>query len=749
MHGETLARSALLVIVGFIVILVPQILFAQIPNGPDLVSQWNGLVQDCKLVKEIPQCMIKGKIIIQNQGNVTADDSTLGIFMSDDAVVQPEDTSLKEIAIRSLKPGKMRKVNVKIQLPSGVGSANKFVIGIVDTNNVVTEADETNNAAVFGPFPSGDEYFPFAEGSVWSYQGTITGNLEPSTSYINTVRITGQHMVEGVLTTVFSETNSSNSGTPMESYLLKDNIGISYYGGSGTSDFAPLFITPFYQLLFPVKIKSTIKQSRQGVDIGEDLDGDGINETADVTVKVSPAGFEDVSTTTGTFTDCLKIVSTMTLKVSLSAYPSRSVSIKITATEWYSSGIGAVKRSSQLQARIPGAKLIESLVVEELVGYAVDGQKKGRLHFLIAENTRTNSDPVIARIGSDGTNYLVAYECQYCSPPSYQGVILDAKGLKVASFTACEWWSPTYVQCSVQDVAFDGSNYLLQVISAYPSPVYGLRVSPIGTLVDASPGFQISSEGFPSAAVIAFGGQNYLGVWLVGVNGYTEYHLRGAMVTPTGEVGQEFLIRGGDSGKGPPSVAFDGVNYLVTWSETDGVGGPPNIFGTRITNDGIILDPYMLAISTAPSQELPPELTFDGTNYLAVWQNTNSVNMGIYGSRISPDGSLLDGPADLGGFAISGDQNLHQVKVAFDGENYFTVMSSGINSNEIVGIKVTPEGEVIYYPTSGPIIPLTPPCHGWCALSTPNIFSNHESVLITYTSNIEGITNIDGILIFP
>jgi hypothetical protein len=438
MHSETLVRSALQGIVSFIVILVPQFLFSQIPNGPDLVSQWNGLTQDCKPVKEIPQCKIKGKIIIQNQGNVTADDSTFGIFMSDDAVIQPEDTVLKEIPIQSLKPGQMKKVTVKIQLPPRVGSANKYVIGIVDTNNVVTEADETNNIAVFGPLPSGDEYFPFTVGSTWAYQGTITGNLETPATYINMVKVTEQHMVEGILTTVFSETNSSNSGTPMESYLLKDNIGITYHGSSGTSDFTPLFITPFYQILFPVKIKSMIKQSRQGIDIGEDLDGDGINETADVNVKVTPAGYEDVSTPVSAFSGCLKIVSTTTLKVQLSAYPGRSVTIKVIATEWFASGIGAVKRTSQLQARVPGSRAIKSLVVEELVGYTVGEQKKGRIHITIAEDVVQGSSqtsyPGRASIASDGSNFLVLYPCDTCSPAGLWGTIISSVGEKLNSF---------------------------------------------------------------------------------------------------------------------------------------------------------------------------------------------------------------------------------------------------------------------------------------------------------------------------
>ena len=315
---------------------------------------------------------------------------------------------------------------------------------------------------------------------------------------------------------------------------MKDNVGITYYGGTETSDFASFPLIPFYQVLFPVKIKSSIKGSRQGIDTGQDLDGDGITETADVNVKIASTGFEDVSTPVGEFTDCLKVVSTITLKVQSSAYPGRSFSVKVTGTEWYASGIGAVRRNIQLKVRAPGDKAIERLVVEDLIGYAVDGQKKGKIHITIAENISNHGtftlEPTRTSISSDGTNFFVLYPCDDCSPAGLRGTILSGVGEKLASVV--------FPVSSIAAVAFDGTNYL--VVTGREHQFLGFRVSPSGAILDPTDGFQISS-GEMYMYDVAFGKDNYLAVW----NNWTDatsHGIYGAIITTDGQVGAEFPI---------------------------------------------------------------------------------------------------------------------------------------------------------------------------------------------------------------
>ena len=756
MNGKnmlTLATPSILCFLG--TFLIPFVLFAQVSSGPDLVGQWENLTQDCKLVKEMPQCMIKGKLVIRNQGDVSAEGSKLVIILSGDSVVQPEDTILKEIDVRPLKSGQARKTNVKIALPPGMGSANQYVIGVFDPDNLVTEADETNNAAVFGPFPSGDEYFPFTVGSVWSYQGSITGNLEPPTTYINTVKITGQHMVGGVLTTVFAD--SSNSATPLESYYLKDNSGIMYYGGSGASNFTPFF-DPSYQFLFPVKIKSTIKQSRQRVDIGEDLDGDGINEIASLKVKTTPTDYEDISTPAGLFTNCLKIVSTMTLKVQSSAYPGRSVPIDIITTEWNASGIGAVRRSSQVQVRVPGPEDIESLVVEDLLGYAVDGEKNGQIHLVIAEDVVDGSSdttyPGQASISSDGTNFLVMYPCDKCSPTGLWGTILSGVGEKLSSFVVPVPVRNQGDKLPPAAVAFDGTNYL--IVIGRDGQLQGFRVSPSGTILDPIEGFLISLGSSLSNQPVAFGKDNYLVVW----GKYTsEYDIYGALVTTGGIVVAEFPIYVTPGEDVSPSVAFDGTNYLVVWQSR--YGWPEehwDIKGTRVTTDGEVLDPEGITISTGAGYRESPQLSFDGTNYLAVWHDTRNdhdgfpYNSDIYGTRITTDGVLLDGSPDTGGIAINtAPFPKYHPSVTFDGEKFLIAWEISLFYQPPVGIfaaVVTPAGEIIDYTEAGLGIPINDLSRSdtTTRFVNPSIFSNGVSSLATYTRMVETIGEKNDIL---
>ena len=92
-----------------------------------------------------------------------------------------------------------------------------------------------------------------------------------------------------------------------------------------------------------------------------------------------------------------------------------------------------------------------------------------------------------------------------------------------------------------------------------------------------------------------------------------------------------------------PSVAFDGTNYLVVWVGLD-INDRQIIHGKRISQNGTLLDESPIQVST--EQAGAPSVAFDGANYVVAWENYRlKTPSDIYGARVSPDGTVLDGEA--------------------------------------------------------------------------------------------------------
>ncbi len=287
----------------------------------------------------------------------------------------------------------------------------------------------------------------------------------------------------------------------------------------------------------------------------------------------------------------------------------------------------------------------------------------------------------------------------------------------------------------------------------------GARVSPSGTMHDGPDGFQISAgsggDGYPVA--VAFGDTNYLAVW----GGAS---LRGALVTKDGLVSSEFPISGRSSAQQEPSLAFDGTNYMVVWRDTVGQNyDDADIYAARVSAVGTVLDPQGIPVSTATSKQSVPKIAYDGTNYFAVW--LDSRNSGypsykdIYGARITPDGVLLDGPSRTGGFAINtnrySDNENMGASLIFDGSNYFVVWNvySYVCRNPagIFGARVSSSGVLIDGPSEGMGIVLSGSPPNCSSYGGANIVFSGQNSLLTWVWSRTGTAPpaIEGVLIDP
>ena len=130
-----------------------------------------------------------------------------------------------------------------------------------------------------------------------------------------------------------------------------------------------------------VELRSPVQQNdqyivfeRNGFNFGEDVDGDGRSETADVAVFRRVVGLEDLNVRGVTFAGTVR-VDTMTRLRLIPTGGTAPATGEFIQSDWYAPGVGIVKR----QARVMGSTLPVELE-EELVTW--DGITAGSARWL-------------------------------------------------------------------------------------------------------------------------------------------------------------------------------------------------------------------------------------------------------------------------------------------------------------------------------------------------------------------------------
>lgn len=217
-----------------------------------------------------------------------------------------------------------------------------------------------------GPGDIGN-YFPLEVGNVWIFEGTTSSG---DRDYQNTISINGTKIVNGQNTLVVEETNSYGEGS-FESYLLKDLNGIANLGSSDLDAFGTQ-VANYWEGRFPlVAGESFVQLDRTGLDLGEDLDSDAINETFDIRSIVTVIGFTSRTVPLGTFDDVVLIQRDVTIDLILSSDLS-VVSSRALEEAYFAAGIGWVDREVSIST---GG--VTERAREVLAAYVVDGQSAG------------------------------------------------------------------------------------------------------------------------------------------------------------------------------------------------------------------------------------------------------------------------------------------------------------------------------------------------------------------------------------
>jgi hypothetical protein len=192
--------------------------------------------------------------------------------------------------------------------------------------------------------------------------------------------------------------------------------------------------------------------------------------------------------------------------------------------------------------------------------------------------------------------------------------------------------------------------------------------------------------GSGTSPAVSFGAKSFLVVWEDCFRGDCgNAGVVGARVSTTGVVldPNGFAIATGSPAQASPALAFDGTSWLVVWQRASYPSG--DIYASRVSGTGVVLDPGGIPITTAPADQGRPEVAFDGTNYLVVWSSWETP---VSGARVSPDGLVLD-PA---GIRISSGGSDDEPRLAFDGANYLVVWS---REGRVYGARVSSAGQVL------------------------------------------------------
>ncbi|UCG43944.1 MAG: hypothetical protein JSU73_04855 [candidate division WOR-3 bacterium] len=206
-------------------------------------------------------------------------------------------------------------------------------------------------------------------------------------------------------------------------------------------------------------------------------------------------------------------------------------------------------------------------------------------------------------------------------------------------------------------VAACDSLYL--VASTYHDNVRAARITAGGELLDSVP-FAVS-HGTGTAPAVGYSGSVFLVAW-------SDDDIRAARVMPDGTVLDtvDIVISAAADRQDFPDVSFDGTNWLVVWQDMR-AGGYYDIYCARVTPAGEVLDPSGIAVSTAQYSQWYPAAGFDGTNHLIAWQDYRTTDFDVYAARVTPAGTVLDPD----GITVADRAMYHRFpSVAFDGTNW-------------------------------------------------------------------------------
>jgi hypothetical protein len=336
----------------------------------------------------------------------------------------------------------------------------------------------------------------------------------------------------------------------------------------------------------------------------------------------------------------------------------------------------------------------------------ITGQLVSQSRTLVGSRISVGRTGGVPYVAFDGTNYLMVWEDDATEPNKHiYGQLIGKSGTLIGSPFLVSQGTGDERQF-LSNIIFDGTNYF--VVWDY-APIrdgcadeYGQFVTPSGTLLGQPIKINTTPCGGGGAAV-AFDGTNILVSWgsewnasgtqsvcWTDSSGYHcdianiwgQFITKSSAGTPGTLSGSNFLISAASVLYSPPSIAFDGTNYLVIFAQETtrpdtcpSSGCKWDICGQLVTKAGAPIGSRITITDTSPNH-FGPLPVFNGTNYLVTWtEGFGSTEATVKGRFFDKSGGPVGSEFAL--FSPSGGRVPWVAFTIFDGSKYFSVITRG------------------------------------------------------------------------
>jgi hypothetical protein len=544
-------------------------------------------------------------------------------------------------------------------------------------------------------------YFPLAAGNQWLYNSTDSSTNTPSLIFDVTAAVNGTTTIQGQLATIVTHTNSSTATAPIDQYYASSGGGITVLGTTDPADTITPLIIPYPQLLFPVNTGTVSSITGKNLTFGKDAAGNAIK--LNFTQTIVNSGLETVSVPAGTFANAMRQVTTIS---GTALDGSQSIPVSGTDTVWFAPGVGQVKEISVANAS--GTTITTTFDLKGFVVNG-QSHGFGPPNVLTEPSTNLADFGAAVASDGTNFLLVTHHSPTTGSTQNWVGTLFAPDGTIIKTFDITPPINPVAATTQLAVAAFDGSNYLVVYVpdlntGGQPDTLNAVRISPSGTIL-GPPITVVQAVAAGSSCALSFDGTNYLLVYLPYSTTISAQLMGEYLAASTGQpLGPSFPIAPAGGTEATPALAFDGTNYLVVWQELQS-SATLGLNAARVSPAGTVLDASPLRImdtSLLPDNFQPlamPSVAFDGVNYLVTYLDTRALPSGVTvsASRVAQSGKLLDGTTIQPGIVVTSDPTLgaQRVSTAFLGGQYWLIWEQSSSAGtSLFGARVSTDGQL-------------------------------------------------------